>query len=488
MIPKSRYFGFYYVAFIAAAGVLLTLVVLSYLRIEQQRKASGWVSHTFLVKIKLETLLTVVNEAESNQRAFLLTKDSAYHQNFKKTKSDLADVMSDLDTLTKDNPTQFENLQKLNDLVKNRFIRLQTLMDSSRHLSDDILSQFLLPGRKIMDSIRTRLLKMEAEENNLLNTRTAAKNEADRNVGVLILLFSVISLVVLLFSVWRVRAENAKRAKAEIDVDVLETKVSERTKEIQQINKLLTEQNLALERKNAELASFTFMASHDLKEPLRKIETFTDRIIQTETSGFSNRSKEYFDRIIVSVKRMQGLIDSVFMYAETNITHADFIPVDLNTILATTIDNLHEQITEKKAVIEHKPLPVVSALPEQMEQLFTNLIGNAIKYAKTGVAPRITISSRLLAANDPANKLKEEAWEIEFADNGIGFDEKYIGKIFQIFQRLHNKEEYSGTGIGLAICKKIAENHHGVILAKSSPGNGAIFSVVFPSNIVSGNY
>jgi signal transduction histidine kinase len=478
---KRKYFNISYAAFIAAALALLSLAVLSFLRFEQQKKASGWISHTFQVKLKIEQILSLINHAETSQRGFLLTNDSSYLDNFLTSKEDLTSSIVQLDSLIIDNPKQFDNLSRLDQLVKDRFIRMEALLDSSGYLSKSLATRYLLPGSQIMDSIQAHLARMEALENSLLSTRIEQKRMADKNTSIFILLFSVISLVVLLLSFLKVKTENTKRAKAEIDVDFLETKVAKRTAEIKQINQLLTEQNIDLERKNAELASFTFMASHDLKEPLRKIETFADRIVQTEAEHFSDRSKEYFEKIIASIKRMQSLIDSVFMYAETNITAPGLVSTDLNKTIATALEILHEQITEKNVVVEYAVLPVINAIPEQMEQLFINLIGNAIKYSKANTQPVIKITAQSLLSGEKGNPLALKAYKIDFSDNGIGFDEKYLDKIFQIFQRLHNKDAYSGTGIGLAICKKIAENHHGTIMAKSTPGNGAIFSVFIPA-------
>ena len=246
-----------------------------------------------------------------------------------------------------------------------------------------------------------------------------------------------------------------------------------------EMNKRLLAQNAILEKQNEELQSFTFVASHDLKEPLRKIEMFTSRISQTEAQNFSEKSKEYFNSILTSTKRMQNLIDAVLSYAKANTLH-HLKPTDLNETLKQATETLDERIVERGAVINSSNLPTIQAIPEQMEQLFTNLLSNALKYSKSETAPVITITANEVNGKTADTKENITFWRIDFTDNGIGFDEKQKHKIFEIFQRLHTKTEYSGTGIGLAICKKIAENHKGDMSVTSIIGEGSTFSVLIP--------
>jgi PAS domain S-box-containing protein len=253
--------------------------------------------------------------------------------------------------------------------------------------------------------------------------------------------------------------------------DSLEQQVNERTLELKKSQAELTSKNQELEQQNAELASFTFIASHDLKEPLRKIEIYSNKIIDAEQSNLSGNSKNYLSKLTETTYRMRKLLDDIFTYAETG-KKLSYEATNLSEIAALSAHTLQEQINEG-AKVKYANLPTINAIPSQMEQLFTNIIGNSLKYSKKGVKPYIKIETQQDGSN----------WKISFADNGIGFDEAFNEKIFEIFQRLHSRTDYSGTGIGLAICKKIVENHHGSIIANSVNGSGAVFTIILPQNL-----
>jgi len=247
--------------------------------------------------------------------------------------------------------------------------------------------------------------------------------------------------------------------------------------------KLLEEKNKELVRSNVELASFSYSASHDLQEPLRKIQAFTSRILQLEKENFSASGLDYFSRITNSAARMQSLIEALLSYSRTNTSEKRFIPTKLTDVIEETKVDLQEQIEQNNAVIESTALPVLNIIPLQFQQLITNVISNAIKYRKENVNPVIKISAVKVSASEIRGDVDSKAdmyWKISIADNGIGFEPRYAGKIFDLFQRLHGQNEYSGTGIGLAICKKIMQNHGGIITAKSESEKGATFQIYLP--------
>ncbi|MBF4463654.1 CHASE3 domain-containing protein [Flavobacterium sp. LC2016-12] len=249
------------------------------------------------------------------------------------------------------------------------------------------------------------------------------------------------------------------------------------------LNIELQERNRELEKSNKELASFNHVASHDLQEPLRKIQTFISRVSEADKAVMSESGRDYLAKIAVSAKRMRVLIDDLLLFSRTNTTKKEFIKSNLNELLQNAESELTEVINENKAIIKASKLPKLEVIPYQIEQLFINLIGNSLKYNKPGVPPEISIESEKVLSADYPDLLEQSVkkfHKITFTDNGLGFDPQFKETIFILFQRLHSKTDYPGTGIGLAICKKIVENHKGHILADSTPNVGSVFTVFLP--------
>ena len=260
----------------------------------------------------------------------------------------------------------------------------------------------------------------------------------------------------------RQEAEEALRQAR----DELEARVEERTAELRLAN-------AQLQRSNHELQDFAYVASHDLQEPLRKIQAFGDRLHAKCGEALSEPGRDYLERMQNAARRMQTLINDLLTFSRVTTKAEPFVAVDLARVVREVVSDLEVRLEQTGGRVEMGDLPTIDADPTQMRQLFQNLIGNALKFHRQEEAPIVRVSgqSRSGPAGAPTGNAPGPALcQITVADNGIGFDEKYLDRIFHVFQRLHGRSAYEGTGVGLAVCRKIVERHGGSITARSTPG------------------
>jgi signal transduction histidine kinase len=265
-----------------------------------------------------------------------------------------------------------------------------------------------------------------------------------------------------------------------LELEIHERKVSE--DKVKELNHKLLENIERLESANRDLDRFAFMASHDLQEPLRKMLMFSDRLGHKYKDILDDEGKMFISRIQHAGERMQALIKDILLFSKTSIERPVFVETDLNEILTEVLSEMETVVNDKNAKIEADQLPNLSVNPVLMRPLFHNLISNAIKYAKKDVQPVVKIYSEYSAGQngtDP-NEIKNKYCRIYVEDNGIGFDQKYSEQIFGMFKRLHLHSEFEGTGIGLALCKKIVEEHNGFITARSKINEGSVFIISLP--------
>ena len=262
--------------------------------------------------------------------------------------------------------------------------------------------------------------------------------------------------------------------------EIEERKASE--KRVKHLNEQLVANNESLRQMNEELDQFAYMASHDLQEPLRKIQVFSDKILRK--NNFDPDSEKYFGKIINSSKRMQHLINNLLDFSRHSVSSSDFKKTPLNELVKNVLTELEVEIEKSNARINYENLPVVSAVPGLMQQLFYNLFSNAIKFRKPAVNLVIDVKAEKMNPLDLSKFTRHSQgrnyYKITVQDNGIGFDDKYAEDIFRVFKRLHSYQEFEGTGVGLSICKKIVEKHSGFIKAESKIDNGSTFIIGLP--------
>ncbi|HEX8552512.1 MAG TPA: ATP-binding protein [Abditibacteriaceae bacterium] len=267
--------------------------------------------------------------------------------------------------------------------------------------------------------------------------------------------------------------EDQKKAQKELKDShaQLEQRVQERTAELTKAGEVQTRLMTELERSNAELQNFASVASHDLQEPLRAIQTFSDRLKTKHNAALNDEGKDYLERIHKAANRMRTLVQDLLALSRVTTKARPFVAVDLNSLISAIRADLSSRLQDTQGHIECGELPTLQADATQMRQLLQNLIDNGLKFHAPGKQPIITISS---------HNISDEFCEIVVEDNGIGFDEKYYARIFEPFERLHGERQYSGTGIGLAICRKIVERHQGELGVQSVSGVGTKFVITLP--------
>jgi signal transduction histidine kinase len=461
--------------FLLAITALIVTSGLSLFNIRVIAENQGWVSHTQAVISSLRNLEARLTRAESAQRGFIISKNPIYRDSAREIIRSVPALEDELKSLIADNAVQRERFDALNVAIRERLVTLEQGVSILESGNEQAMVEFIAlnKGGTQMRAINDKIAAMEATEQELLRQRAA---ESERSLNATLGLLAVTTLLGLglvgLAYILTVRevgtrlraAEDLKRANEELEI-----RVEERTAD-------LNEAAESLRRSNRELEQFASVASHDLQEPLRKIQAFGDRLQEKCAPQLGEQGQQYVERMQASAVRMRNLIDSLLNYSRVTTKAKPFAPVDLAEVAREVVSDLEGRIKQTGGRVDLGPLPTIDADAMQMRQLLQNLIANGLKFSRPGETPIVKVDSRILASDgDGAGSC-----EIAISDNGIGFEEIYLDRIFDVFQRLHGRQEYGGTGMGLAICRRIVERHGGTITAKSEPDKGATFLVTVP--------
>lgn len=332
-------------------------------------------------------------------------------------------------------------------------------------------------GRELYKDIRAKVNDIQDRE--LLfkvshfSKLAQIKNEAKITFAITAVTSALLIIGMFVLTRLNLRNEAKYREELERQNETLASKVSERTQE-------LTLYSDELSRSNRELEEFAFVASHDLQEPLRKIQAFSDRLETMFKDELGEKGIDYIGRMKNAAQRMSNLINDLLEFSRVTTRGKDFDDTDLKGVVNDILSDLEVAINESNAQVEVGELPVIQADKSQMQQLFLNLLSNAVKFRKPGEEPHISV---MYEYKDEFSEDHNEkvGWQIiTIKDNGIGFSQEYADKIFVPFQRLHGRSEYKGTGIGLSVCRRIVERHGGIITAHSKDGEGATFIIKLP--------
>lgn len=447
----------------ASLAILTLICLLTYTVLSQRDKASKLVNHTYQVKEQIEIVVSDLKKAETSQRGYLLTQNSDYLALYQDALDTRQADLNKLRSLIRDNPIQTANITRLEALLRRREALLQHELVLQKNHQFNAAQRITLSqqGNRLMDAIQQQINHMKTEENQLLAHRKSQARLANNQILLIlgIAAISIFGMLITAFNLYRHLNQN------------LEKLVEERTTELSESQQAITDYANRLEQSNKELQQFAAIASHDLKAPLRKIAYFSDMIQKDKENHLSNESQQCLERIEHSISRMQELINDLLALSRVTSTDTPFMSVNMTDVVNEAVNNLQENLFEQQGSVEFSHLPTVIGDPTQLVQMLQNLIENGLKYHRQGIPPVVLVSSEVQ---------QNGTCEIRVADNGIGIASEYQNRIFDIFERLHNQSIYPGTGIGLAIVKRIVERHKGQIRVESHMDKGTEFIITLP--------
>jgi signal transduction histidine kinase len=453
--------------FVMAMVLIASGFIISFYSYNQYSEDTKRVRHTYEVTGTLERILSLVKDAETGSRGYVISNDTTYLAPYKMALRLLPEQINQLRILGNDNRVQIQRRITLEQLIKDKLaitkVRIGVgIADKRNHAVN-------AESKRTMDALRWHVALMVDTERILMDMRNRQAGRSFRNTLIIIFGLSLLTFMVLAISYRLLEQELIHRQTTEDQLREYEVQLKGQIRQ--------------LETSNEELERFAFVASHDLQEPLRKIQSFSNLIMDRYANLFDEDSMLFMSKIAHSAERMSKLIKDLLNFSRISNHQEDFKPVPLNEIVQRILDDQELRIKGLDVRVEVGKLPVIQAVASQMDHLFNNLISNALKFTRPGIQPMLRIQAKPVNGEDYAGLTPDRTYfEITIEDNGIGFEEKYLDHIFKVFQRLHGKTAFEGTGIGLAICKRVVMYHHGLITARSQPQEGATFVVVLPES------
>jgi len=463
-------------SFLLMLALLLTNGFIAYHSVEKLIENEKKVHRTLSTLNAIKDTFSAIQDADTGERGFLISGDEAYLAPYYAALNDIDLHLNHLVQLDSDIETQRPRIFTLTQLAQAKLGKMEKTIDLyQQHRRDDALKLFLTDeGNALMSQIRALVGELQQTEYNRLDQQRKESFDVQRQVIVTQIFATAVGLI-LAGMVYVLVGRSLRRQRLDAEKLALTN---------EELEAIVTERTLALERyavelqsSNRELQDFAFVASHDLQEPLRKIRSFGDLLAQKYANKLGEGA-DYIRRMQLAATRMSRLIEDLLTFSRITSQPRKYELVPLQEVLNDVIEDLYVTIEASGAQIYSDPLPAIDADPTQMRQLLQNLIGNAIKFTQPGTPPIIRLRTHIFI---PENEDDDKSWvEIHVSDNGIGFEEQFTDRIFTPFQRLHGKDEYPGTGIGLSICRRIVEHHHGTLRAHSQPEKGATFIVRLP--------
>jgi signal transduction histidine kinase len=473
--------------FVAVAILVAGNSYVCYYHVRQLIDNSNLVSRSRDTILSTERVMLHLKDGEAAERGYIITGEQRHLESFDEAQGRFKGELDRLKRLVEDDPAEQRLLQEMSRHAEAWSGRLRSGVAARREAGFAAALAIVrqTQGEIMMQGVTRAADDLRRTETQELAQRSAQRDRSAGTATATLIGAGVLNLLLLGGIALAVRRDSLRQAR-EIEQQVkareLErnyVRVAEQYEERKHFAETLQALNTRLEQSNRELQDFASVASHDLQEPLRKIQAFGDRLRKRFSGGLGEEGIDYLDRMHNAASRMATLISDLLTFSRVTTQAQPFAPVDLSQVVNEVVSDLEARVESSggRVHVEH-PLPTIDADAMQMRQLFQNLISNGLKFRKPNVPPVVKVSAMI---RPPENGSVTNC-EISVSDNGIGFDEKYLDRIFNVFQRLHGRNEYDGTGIGLAVVRKIAERHGGTVTSRSREGEGATFVVSLPAS------